>query len=126
MANLDDLIEALEASEGSRELSDMCLLATGWTYTPKHISMAWESPGGHWKGFLDRPDPSQNLQDVIDWMTPKGWGTDTKGTHQYNDGRWMWGLWRFHDLVSVCSVCNKIKPSVVYCIAALKALEEPL
>ena len=67
------LIERLqEASEGSRELSDECLLAVGWRFTaggPKF----WFDPNDNSIGYSARPSPSENLQDALDWMVPEGW-----------------------------------------------------
>lgn len=64
------LIEKLEQGPGSRELSDECLLAVGWM--PGNDAAKW------WFNPIDRqwnhpPDPSQNLQDALDWMVPEGW-----------------------------------------------------
>ena len=75
------LIERLEAGPGSRELSDECLLAVGWTIDHmkdrRHKSggyVLWYPPTGY-VGYdkATRPDPSQNLQDTLDWMVPEGW-----------------------------------------------------
>ena len=78
------LIEKLEAAtEGSRELSDECLLAVGFRRenfsigdgskaNPFTVATGWRGPDGTLY-TIDRPDPSQNVQDAIDWMVPEGW-----------------------------------------------------
>lgn len=64
-----DLISRIEAAtEGSRELSDECLLAVGWQ---KHYP-GMLRPDGHVIPLHELPDPSQNLQDAVDWMLPEG------------------------------------------------------
>jgi hypothetical protein len=71
------LIERLERGPGSRELSDECLLAVGWTTAEVYLGgglhgTRWYAPNG--SSFGDnRPDPSQNLQDALDLMKPEGW-----------------------------------------------------
>lgn len=99
---MTDLIARLEAApEGSRELSDECLLAVGWRVerpedcgtrdqTGDCYGCGSKPPGGDkcavprsgWKWisparvplYGKRPDPSRNVQDVIDWMVPEGCG----------------------------------------------------
>lgn len=77
---MDSLIARLEAAtEGSRELSNECLLAVGWEY--RHdilLPPDWldkdKNPSGNI--FINSPwppDPSQNVQDAITWMVPEGW-----------------------------------------------------
>ena len=69
----DDLIARLEAAtEGSRELSDECLLAVGWKDAGKHLGQ-WVRPDGSRLYKSDAPDPSQNAQDAIDHVVPEGW-----------------------------------------------------
>ncbi len=67
---MGSLIARLEAGPGSRELSDECLLAVGWGKLPL-TEYLWIDPSG--KTHDARPDPSQNVQDAIDWMVPEGW-----------------------------------------------------
>lgn len=75
---MTDLIARIEsASEGSRKLSDECLLAAGFEYGapvgPSSYGMVgWKSPIGTKYNDLDAPDPTRNLQDVLDWMVPGG------------------------------------------------------
>lgn len=77
---MTDLISRLEAAtEGSRELSDECLLAMGWTYKPDWCGHAWRSPDESWVGFDKRPDPTRNVQDAIDWMVPDQVGGNKAG-----------------------------------------------
>ena len=75
------LIERLEAAEtGSRELSDECLLAVGWQKEDvAHQRGIWLAPSS-WIYGWNRPDPSRNLQDALDWMVPEGaqWSIDAK------------------------------------------------
>lgn len=87
-ATLLALADELErATEGSRELSDRCLLATGWTHEDSGDprSSRWRDPGGVPYDYWDdpharsrspippRPHPTCNAQDAITWMVPKGW-----------------------------------------------------
>ena len=68
----DTLIARLEeATEGSRELSDECLLAVGFAPVPDALTM-WTYPNGDYAVTAELPDPSQNVQDAIDWMVPEG------------------------------------------------------
>ena len=65
------LIEKLEAGPGSRELSDECLLAVGWVSQHVDGRGAWRNPDGKIVDNFNVPDPSQNLQDALDWMVPE-------------------------------------------------------
>ena len=85
---MKSLIERLEsAGEGSRELSDECLLARGFKRRKGyHIDgrpmdgWLWDFPDGTRCYPNELPDPSQNVQDAINWLVPEGWdysvGTD--------------------------------------------------
>ena len=68
---MTDLIARLERGPGSRELSDECLLAVGWkSITPG--GRPYIRPDGKDVGSAsDIPDPSQNLQDSLDWLVPE-------------------------------------------------------
>lgn len=65
------LIERIEAApEGNRELSDECLLAAGWTES-EIMYADLVRPDGKMINRANCPDPSQNMQDAIDWMVPE-------------------------------------------------------
>ncbi len=76
----DTLVARLEAAPGgSRELSDECLLAVGWARGKRQVATihgidyTWIRPDGSEQYYgTDAPDPSQNVQDAIDWMVPEG------------------------------------------------------
>ena len=80
------LAERLEkAGEGSRELSDECLLARGCEpiYTTRGVAgiySGWRAPDEEIWISDTRPNVTANVQDAIDHMVPKGWdcsvGTD--------------------------------------------------
>ena len=119
------LAKRLEAGPGSRKLSDECLLAVGWTYEPKWRAHAWRSPGAKWTGFHDRPDPSQNLQDAVNWMVPKewtAWRVDSRSRKQ----RFMAELSRLapgDDSQEVYEVGHAGTPALALCAAGLRAFE---
>ena len=66
------------------------------------------------------PDWSSSVSAVMT-LIPKGWGTTD--VHQFNDGMWIWGLWKYGTLEKVTSTSCSEYPSIVICIAALKARE---
>jgi hypothetical protein len=122
------LIERIEAGPGSRELSDECLLAVGWRKDDKLRDIyapRWFAPDGTEWRHADRPDPSQNLQDAIDWMMPEEWTA--------------WGIQsmfrktRFSVDLSRLTECdaggddwahaNAPTPALALCAAALRARE---
>ena len=74
----DQLIAKLEAAEaGSRELSDVVLLALGWTH-PHTVS--WVSPDGRGVHDLDAPSPTESVDDALG-LVPEG----------YEPGKLKWG-----------------------------------
>lgn len=112
---MTDLIERIKAGPGSRELSDKCLLAVGWVFRDNGRDLArWISPRGEvWEPY-EQPNPSQNLQDAIDWMVPEDaqWSMDARaeaaiayvGPTNENEG-------------------DALKPALALCAAALRARE---
>ena len=101
----DLIVDLAAAPEGSRELSDACLLAFGWTKVreayPSYFGSGkdvyeidWHAPDGQIYGHIGRrsqfrPDPTRNLQDCKDVMVPKGWqwGVNTFGEDEvFNPG----------------------------------------
>ena len=80
------LIEKLERGPGSRELSDECLLAVGWHVGMVDGTPTWRDPNGQVWVYRGRPDPSQNLQDALDWMVP-GRGLMYLNIRRYSDGK---------------------------------------
>ena len=77
--DLTALIEDLQnAKEGSRELSDRCLRAVGYTQERRIASFnvdkyfdAWLSPEGKYIG--NPPTPARSVDDALDCMVPEGW-----------------------------------------------------
>jgi len=74
---MDDLIAALEAGPGSRELSDRVLVALGWRECaedapgyPDGTLTIWRRPDSSICRTA-RPDCSRNLQDAVD-LVPDG------------------------------------------------------
>lgn len=138
-AEMDDLIAELErAEEGSRELSDKALLASGWTYGPYQYSgksfstsgEGWIKPGGEpWMlGADSRPDPTRNLQDALGLVNGAWW--EVRQTHSAdspirhfggNEGMFSarvgnaWG--------EPGHLGKHNKPALALCIACLKARE---
>ncbi len=63
-----DLIARIEATlEGSRSLSDECLLAVGWEKRLHDIA-EFIRPDGVIVNALAAPHVTGNLQDTLDWM----------------------------------------------------------
>ncbi len=71
-----------EAKEGSRKLSDGCLLATGWTRDTTFGRIPqWSNPDGTHKyneyhevwHTPGRPDLSRSVDDALNCMVPEGW-----------------------------------------------------
>lgn len=128
-----NLIERIEqATEGSRELSDECLLARGFKRRQR-LSIdgkpmpywLWDFPDGTRCYPNEVPDPSRNVQDCIDWMVPEGWGAELKKTP---DGR---GLARLFDStpypnVKKTNVIEAATPALALCAAsrAIEAMKE--
>lgn len=106
---MPDLIADLEAaSEGSRELSDRCLTAVGWTY---HNKPFWCYP--------NRPDPTRNLQDTVDVMVPKGAPWSISQSDDRDDKRPC-------GVVQVARFTGQVfapTPALALCIASRKALK---
>lgn len=133
---MTSLIARLEAAEkGSRELSDECLLAVGWTKTREKLSFGgthtvWRNPAGEvfypsnsLKGGQFLPDPSQDLRDAVDWMVPDGWGIQVKRTP---DGR---GFAKLFDSTPYPNVrktdaVEAANPALAASAASLRAMEE--
>ena len=73
---LQILLEDLQnAKEGSRELSDRCLLAVG--YAEEDLWINTDGP----KDPVNPPNPSCNAQDALDCMVPEGWHLDDMCTY---------------------------------------------
>ena len=117
-----DLIKRLEeATEGSRDLSDECLLAVGWTpgndatkwwFNP--ITQEWDHP----------PSPSENVQDAIDWMVPEGWEfARLWSAANPKDRPWFGCDMRMDEPYKIIKSLGAATPALALCIAALKARE---
>ena len=89
-ADLTDLLERLTtATEGSRAMSEACLLAMGWEHrrSRKHYYPAlWRSREQAEKAvpFAEcykngPPDPTRDTQAAIDHMVPAGWHIHNMG-----------------------------------------------
>ena len=78
MTNPDLIARLSEAKEGSRELSDEVLVALGWM---EQNAVILQSPDGtqSWFDEPDRPDPTRNLQDVVD-LVPGGYSRAVDAT----------------------------------------------
>ena len=86
--DLEALLEDLQnAKEGSRELSNRCLLAVGWT-----MKKLCSGTAEYWFRWIDpedthyktNPDPSRNTQDALDCMVPEGWHLENMRTGNLN------------------------------------------
>ena len=62
-----------DATEGSREMSDAVLLATGWTRRKFGALNCWAHPDGSECFNRDRPDPTRDLTAAVS-LIPEGWG----------------------------------------------------
>lgn len=111
----DDLIRRLEsATEGSRELSDECLLAVGWRwYDGFRVDMIKPDEEGTIINGGHLPDLTRNIQHAIDWMVPEGyhWHVSDNGGADVGPPRWK------------DSEGKGATPALGLCIAALKARE---
>ncbi len=114
------LLKRLEEGPGSRELSDECLLAVGWKMVGRPPFNVWYKPNGEmFRSYIRgnvRPDPSQNLQDAVDWMVPEGHGWSVM-THDRTDEGRMPGA-----CVDGCSA-NAPTPALALCAAGIRAME---
>lgn len=121
------LLDDLQQSPPSRELSDRVLLACGWD--EESDSGWWRKPDGKVFSVCEprsRPDPTRNLQDAVDWVVPEGW---TLQLFQRETG-WFCRLKRRAPYELVAPFENAKETKVVptgalaLCIAALRAREE--
>jgi hypothetical protein len=144
---MNDLIKRLEkAREGSRELSDECLLAVGWRVErPKDCGMRDQTgdcygcgskpPGGdkcavprsNWIWINPtrislsgkRPHVTQNVQDAIDWMVPEGWcGNVDFGVGEAQEAI-LWNPTSNQETDAQFAPT----PTLALCIASLRAIE---
>ena len=116
---MTDLLKDLEAGPPSRELSDRVLLACGWRETEHG---GWYPPGGS-IARQNRPDPTRNLQDAVDWVVPEGWrwGRDQTGFVFVIQETWP----ETQDGPITFGCGNEATPVTnALCIAALRAREE--
>ena len=116
------LIERLEAGEtGSRELSDECLLAVGWARSRDDGWGTWQAPDRKVYGF-NRPDPSQNLQDSLDWMVPEGLGRGCFALSRERSGRTHATVW-YNAEFNRKTTKHGADPALALCAASLRARE---
>ena len=122
---LTDLIGRLEsAAEGSRRLSDDCLLATGWTFKQyearrRKVPYDWVTPDG--KGIVEyghQPDVTRDLADAIEWLVPDG--MEFSFTNIYGIARVEMGL-NVNDGGPWYADREDGDISLTFCAAALKA-----
>lgn len=112
---MDDLIAALEAGPGSRELSDRVLVAVGYRKTSCY---GWTRPDGSWP---ENPslDPSRNLQDAVD-VVPAFMGWDIE---KENESEFMAGVSNGQpELGPLCNGwASAPTPALALCIAILRS-----
>ncbi|MDJ0513107.1 MAG: hypothetical protein QNJ62_06655 [Methyloceanibacter sp.] len=121
-----ELIEDLRAApEGSRQLSDRVLLACGWT---KDSLDDWWAPNQKYGG-PNRPDPTRNLQDAVDWVVPEGWRVDSL-SQSWNGEWWDCALteigepaWDYDGSLIAETDKGVSTPALALCIASLEARE---
>ena len=109
-----DLITALQAGPGNRELSDQVLVAFGWTYGIRPLDGAkywWKPPVGDYPN--DIPDPTQSIDDALALM-PKG----CKWTLDDENRCLVWPVRQPRSFGDSAST-----PALAICIAILKAKE---
>ncbi len=125
MNNAALLAELEQAKEGSRALSDKVLTALGWkTGIGTHADFTkFHAPDGS-PPSRDRPDPSRNLQDIVD-LVPEGlgWslGPGLTKRHLAIVAKPEW----FFDSSKGMSMdpCEADSPALSLCIAILRAME---
>ena len=125
MTDTAELVARLEeATEGSRRLSDDCLLATGWTFKQyeqrrRKVPYDWVTPDG--KGIVEwghQPDVTRDLADAIEWLVPP-FTTHHLKLERFSDG-WYADIWPLDGAAAKFSGWQK-PSALAVCIAALRA-----
>ena len=114
MTNAPLISRLEEAKEGSRELSNMILLALGWRERggrARFLTHFAVSPDGAEIPWGDHPDPSRNLQAAVD-LVPEGlpWDMESAGIVEMGtDNGPVEGI--------------AATPALALCVAIIKAME---
>lgn len=116
MSNHAALIAKLEAAtEGSRAMSEDCLIAVGWQRQNEYWGEPRDKPGQvHYWRKDTRPSPAESLDDAVRWMV---------------DEEWQWTIRRTPGLCSHATVWDQSSgrsceargatPALAFCAAAL-------